>query len=425
MAFEILDVPAFIQKVKAKAVTTARSFNQNMEATDNGLQSKSIFGISSKDKFELWGYINLEDVVMHPLIYDNISHINVDFNRIIQKKKKYKIADGLLVENQSGGNGVGWLISNWDKINFDKYRTEKNKLFVDFIKNTKMNLIFINKVPVIPIAYREARMTGFRPEENEVDALYKKILAFSKTDRTDFTSSFMETIKDKTNKDFIQDAVNGLYKYFIKQLESKRGFVRGAMTSKRLDNVSRMVANANPDIPINSCVIPWQILLNMFDIFVVAYLKNDETEGLAEKLGLNDKRLEEYGDLFDYIYRNTNTYTKHYPGHREIWIDILTGIFNENPMMRVLVKRDPGWNANSLHCFKPLIGTENMYHILVPSWVYDPLGGDSFNTNFMIDELSNNIIFEDDKYKITGDLPRARVVKTMDSIWKKLEEKGS
>jgi DNA-directed RNA polymerase beta' subunit len=232
----------------------------------------------------------------------------------------------------------------------------------------------------------------------------------------------METIKEKTNKEFVQEAVNGLYKYFIKQLESKHGFVRGAMTSKRLDNVARMVANANPDIPINACVIPWQILLNVFDVFVVAYLENDaKKEGsLKADLGIKERSIEEYGDLFDYIYRNTNTYTEHYPGHREIWIDVLTGIFNENPMMRVLLKRDPGWNANSIHCFKPLIGTKNMYHVLVPSWVYDPLGGDSFNTNFMIDELSNNVIYEDETYKITGELEKARVVKTMDSVWRRL-----
>jgi DNA-directed RNA polymerase beta' subunit len=421
MAFKLLDVPNFIQKVKAKAVTNPRTFNQNMEPHDNGLQSKSIFGVSTSDKFNLWGYINLEDVVMHPLVLDNISHIDPVFNRVYTKSKKYKVANGMLVETDSGSTGIGWLIGVWDKINFDKYRTEKNKMFVDFIKNTKKNLIFINRIPVIPIVYREARMGKFKPEEDEVDALYKKILSFSKTGRSDFTASFMEAIKDKTNKDFVQEAVNNLYQHFINKLESKQGFVRGALTSKRLDNVSRMVANANPDIPINACVIPWQILLNMYDVFVVAFLNSEGNEELKTKLGIGEKSMEEYGDLFDYIYRNTDTYTDHYPTHKAVWIDILTNIFNENPMMRVLVKRDPGWNANSLHCFRPLIGTENMYHILVPSWVYKPLGGDSFNTNFMIDTLNDNVIYEDNNYKIVGENEHARVVKTMDCVWRRLE----
>ncbi len=423
MAFELLDVPHFIQEVKARAVTNPRSFDQKMEPTDDGLQSQSIFGVSTKDKFEKWGYINLEDVVMHPLIYDNISHINPVFNRAKLKSKKYKIEKGMLIEDESGGTGVTWLIGNWDKINFDKYRTEKNKMFVDFIKNTKSNLIFVNRVPVIPIVYREARMGGYKMEEDDVDAIYKKLINFSQTGRTSFSDQFMEAIKDQTDKDFMQTAVNKLYQHFISQLESKQGFVRNTMAAKRLDNVSRMVANANPDIPINACVIPWHILLNMYDLFVVSWLENEENEELKKSLNISDKTTQEYGELFDYIYRNTNSYTEHFPGHREIWIDILETVFNMNPMLRVMVKRDPGWTANSMHCFKPLIGTENMYHIMVPSWVYKPLGGDSFNTNFAIDDLPDNTIYEDSEYKITGG-KRARVVKTMNSVYRRVKEEN-
>ena len=421
MAFKLLDIPHFIQEVKARAITNGRTFNQHMEPTSDGLQSKTIFGVSARDKFNLWGYINLEDVVMHPMIFDNIGYINPVFNRAKEKRKKYKINDGMLIEDDSGGTGIGWLISNWSKINFDKYRTEKNKMFVDFIKNTKSNLLFINKVPVIPIIYREAMMNGYRPEESEIDTLYKRIISYSKSGRSFDTSLYMESIKEKTSKDFIQNAVNQLYKHFISQLEGKHGFVRGAMAAKRLDNVSRMVANANPDIPINSCVIPWHILLNMFDIFVVAYLGDDEREELRKELGVNGKTTKEFGELFDYIYRDTVTYDTSHPGAREKWVEILTEIFNLNPLLRVIVKRDPGWNANSMHCFRPLIGTENMYHILVPSWTYSPLGGDSFNTNFMIDNLQSNIIYEDDEYKIISDKDKARVVRTMNTIWKKAE----
>jgi len=418
MAFELLDVPHFIQEVKARAVTTALSFGRDQVPTDNGLQSQSIFGVSTSDKFSMWGYINLEDVVMHPLILDNISHINPVFNRAKLKSKKYKIQDGMLVEEERGGTGITWLIGVWDDINFDKYRTEKNKMFVDFIKNTSKKLIMVNRVPVIPIAYREARMGGFKMEEDEVDAIYKKLISFSKSGRSTFTSEFMESIKDKTSSDFIQDSVDKLYKHFIGQLESKQGFVRNSLVGKRLDNVARMVANANPDIPINCCVIPWHILLNMFDIFVVGWLQQEENESFKESLGVVDKSTQEYGELFDYIYRNANSYTSHFPGHREIWIDILEKVFNNNPLMRVMIKRDPGWTANSMHCFRPLIGTKNMYHIMVPSWVYKPLGGDSFNTNFMIDDLNSNIIFEDDEYQIKTVNTTARVVRTMNSVYR-------
>ncbi len=422
MAFKLLDVPHFIQEVKARAVTNQRSFGMNFEPTEDGLQSPAIFGSSSKDKFNLWGYINLEDVVMHPLIYDNVSHINPAFNRVLLKDKKYKVSDGMLTEDENGGTGITWLISNWDRINFDKYRTEKNKMFVDFVQNTKTNLIFINRVPVIPLMYREARMGKFKPEEDELDAIYKKLLSYTKSTRSDFTSTYMEAIKDKSSKDFIQDAVNDLYKHFLSKLGGKPGFVRQALIAKRLDNVSRMVANANPDIPVNACVIPWHILLNMFDLFVVAYINKEGREDVKASLGIGERDTEEYGKLFDYIYRNADTYTGHYPGHREIWIDVLEGVFNENPLMRTLVKRDPGWSANSMHCFRPLIGTENTYHIMVPSWVYAPLGGDSFNTNFMVDTVNDSTMFEDAEYRITCKKKTTRIVRTMNSVYRLTKE---
>ncbi len=422
MAFKVLDIPHFLQEKKARAITNPRAFNQKFEPTEAGLQSQSIFGVGSKERFNNWGYINLEDVIMHPLIYENMSHINPVFNRVIKKTKKYKITDSMLQEDEEGGTGVTWLIGNWDKINFDKYRTEKNKIYIDFIQNTKTNMIFINRVPVIPIVYREAKQSDRgKPEMDEVDDLYQKILSFSTTGRSDFSSAYMEAIKDKTGKDFVQDAVNNLYKHFIGKLEGKPGFIRQSLVAKRLDNVSRMVANANPDIPINACVIPWHILLNMFDIFVIAYVSNEENIAIKEKLGIGNKDTKDYGNLFDYIYRNAETYTKHYPSHREIWIDVLETIFNRNPLMRVMIKRDPGWTANSMHCFRPLIGTKNHYHIMVPAWVYSPLGGDSFNTNFMVDELSDNTIYEDDEYKITCN-KTARVVRTMNSVYRRVGE---
>ncbi len=423
MAFKILDVDKFLQQVKAKTVSDPQTFDRNMEPKDAGLQSRAIFGISSTDKFGLWGAINLEDVILHPLVYDNLSSIDPAFKRVIEKTKSYEIVNGMLHENPNGKNGLSWLISNWDKLNLERYRTEKNKLFIDMLKNTK-DLIFVNRVPVIPIGYREAHMGSFKMEESEIDALYKKILSMSKSGRSDFTSTFMEKIKTMNSKEFIQDAVNQLYKYFISKLESKRGFYRSTLTAKRLDNVSRMVANARPDIPINSCVIPWQILLNMFDVFVLGYLQVDEkNEGdLKKRLGVSTKGIDEFGEHLDYIYRNAETYDRHYPERKKIWIEILVNIFNENPLLRVFVKRDPGWNADSLWCFQPLINSDNMYNIYMPSWVYSPLGGDSFTSNFIPDYKKDKVIFEDDDYLVTGELEQARTIKTMDSIWKRLQK---
>jgi hypothetical protein len=264
-------------------------------------------------------------------------------------------------------------------------------------------------------------MGNFKMEPNILDEIYQKILGISKAGRSEFTSAWMAAVKDQSGKEIMQSRVNQLFEYFISKLEGKKGFIRNNLTSKRLDNVSRMVANARPDIPVNSAVIPWHILLNLYDIFVVAWLQNEENMDTLKKLGLSkDKSIQEYGELFDYIYRNAETYVNHYPGHREIWVGILTDIFNSNPMLRILLKRDPGWNADSIWCFQPLINTENSYQVWVPSWVYSPLGGDSLNTNFLITDKDDNIVYEDEEYIIECSQKKAKIIKTLDSVYKRI-----
>jgi len=435
MALKLLDVESFLRTETARQVTNKKSFDRAFNPSKNGLQDSGIFGVSGADRFKTWGYINLQDVVMHPMVYENLHILDPIFKQVQNKKSNVVIDSGKLIKTKdgSGGTGIGWLISNWSNINFDLYRTEKNKMWVDFLNNTNKDLFFIKKIPVIPIAYREATMGAFAIEKDPIDEIYGSLMGLSDSEKSEFDQAYMESFKSKTSKEMLQDKANFLFKHFISQLEGKRGFVKGNLLAKRLDNVARLVANARPDIPIDCAAIPWQILLNLFDVFVVAYINNievgSEKSTMLKELGLTaDKSMTEYGELFDYIYRNADTYNKHYPKKQEIWVKILTEIFNENPLMRVLIKRDPGWNADSLWCFKPIIihnidsSDASGYQIWVPSWVYSPLGGDSFNTDFHIQERDSNILYEDDQYKITGDEPNSFVIKKLDSIWAQLEK---
>ena len=137
-------------------------------------------------------------------------------------------------------------------------------------------------------------------------------------------------------------------------------------------------------------------------------------------MGLVDLQFDEFGEVFDYIYRNVDTYIKYYPEKEKLWIELLVEVFNKNPMFRVLLKRDPGWNADSFHCLKPIIRPGVSYEIIINSIYYSPLGGDSFSTNFMINTLPGNIISEDDHYIITSDNDNINVIQTMETIYKRI-----
>ena len=71
-------------------------------------------------------------------------------------------------------------------------------------------------------------------------------------------------------------------------------------------------------------------------------------------------------------------------------------MFELYPDLSVVGKRDPAWNKMSYYTVKPVIMTDNSYHIMLNSLLYKPLGGDSFNTNFTTQVKNTNILLKND-----------------------------
>jgi hypothetical protein len=216
----------------------------------------------------------------------------------------------------------------------------------------------------------------------------------------------------------LQRHVVSLFDYFIAKLEKKEGFFRGNYVAKRIDNVSRLVANARPDVPIDCTAIPWQILINIFDYYVLAELEHNPD--LKEKLGLNEISVTDFGKHIYYIYKNCEIYCKSNPDNEKIWIEILTNIFNKHDYLRVIIKRDPGWSANSFWSLKPIIIKGCSYHIVLNSLYYSPLGGDSFNSNtiFYGENKDENESVSFGEYKII--IPKKRMkITTVESLFEK------
>ena len=409
MGFKLLDVEKFIKDKQAKPVTSEKTLIKKplgWEPDPNGLYSPHIFGIRSNDKLNKYGYINLKTAVLHPLIYKNLKKIGSIFEKVAKKEKYVVLQNGELQETTEslGKTGLDFLIENWNKINFDKYKKETNTAFIEFLKKIKENLIFDKKIPVIPIIYRPYGTKNGRIEEDEITSKYKNILFelnkhniasiknssdaenLVNDNGLELLNNLFDQASRRSKTDKIQYYVNSLYNYFISKLEKKEGFFRNTFIGKRIDNVARMVANARPDVPVDCVAIPWHVLLNIFDYFVLAML--DKYPEYKKKLGIEDINTSTFGKHIYYIYKNCDIYCKSKPEAQDIWIELLEKIFNEYPHLRVIMKRDPGWSANSFWSLKPIITKGCQYHIVVNSFYYKPLGGDSFNTNILF--IKNN-----------------------------------
>jgi len=425
MSVKLLNVEKFLNSTKSgpkqtRPIKTAKTFtkNTNNELIPNSgsFYDPAIFGFGSKEIFEQFASINLSEPVMHPFIYKNIGKLGGLFNKCINKSVKCVINNGELIDvntlqnSSKGENGISFIINNWNKINFNKYKNNKNEDLINLIINNK-NLIIINKIPVIPIGYRNYSNKHGMVEEDEITNIYKKIVNINESkdwvkdlssqEQNEFESVIQSIYKNTSKKEYIQRYLNALYDYFIDNLRSKNGYFNASLFGKRVDNVARYVANAQPNIPSDCAAFPWQGLLIMFDVFVISYLNKSQYEKISKKLGMNNLLLDEIGKQLEYIYRNTEEYLKTFPHHEQLWVQLLTDIFNDNPELRVITKRDPGWTPVSWWSFKPLILTGVQYQLIVPSLIYAPIGGDSFLSNFIImDDQSklgkNNILVENE-----------------------------
>lgn len=393
---KILDINKFIKTNKVLEVTERSSFSNDGIVNDKGLYSQSIFGTTGTEISKTFGYINLTTNVIHPAIINTVSKVQTIFKKVALGEKKVTLENGQLVESEKGSTGPGWLFNNWSKIDFNSYSHDKNKQIVEFFKTTPRSEIFIDKLLVIPPKFRMYTEQHGITMEDEMTMLYKTILGLT-TLNTDNNDLMKAILKNSSKTIQIQNNVVDVYNYFLKLLEKKEGSFRSSLISKRIDNNVRLVANARPDIPFNCCALPWQVLLNVFDVFVVSSInKSIFSVDMKERLGVSKFSQHQFGQHFDYIFRNVDTYTDANPGKRELWIQLLKEMFEFHVDLRVLLKRDPAWNNKSYHGLKPIIIPTNSYHVIVNSLLYKPLGGDSFNTNFTYDVKSSDIISDDD-----------------------------
>lgn len=405
----MLDVLNINQYIKDKDLLEVRnpiSFT-NGEINNDGLYSPLIFGNTTQDKFIKFGYIKLGTKVIHPLIYKNLAKIKSIFFNITldENHKNFKsciIKDGMLEEvtgDAKGNSGINWLINNWKDIDLIKYKNGKNDNFIDVLIDKKGS-IFIDNFLVIPVNYRQYVIEYGKLNEDEITGFYKQILTITKSGSdNDFVTSLIEIGGGKTTS--IQKIVNKIYNEFILSQDKKKGDFRGKVISKRIDNITRLVANAQPNIPMDCCAIPWQNLLVMFDLFVIEILKTRSDEFL-KKLGVESFGYDDFGTLFDLIFRHCDSYVSKYPDRIELWQDVLLDLFNKYKDIRVLLKRDPAWTKESYHCLKVIIIKDLSYHCVVNSLLYKPLGGDSFNSNY-VGVIEEKNVFENNKLTIVGD----------------------
>ena len=247
-SIELLDTNKFIKMNDVKEVTNPIFFIRNGVPTPDGLLSNDIFGISTDERANIFGYISLNGTFLHPLVYKIWSRMDNSIRNIAHGTKRYNInSSGEFIENEDGETGISFLKKNIDKIKIRKTDSEERNLFINFIMSHK-DLLFIDKMIVIPAYYRDVNNSGSSIGVGEINKMYSNLIVSCRAIKE--TADFgLELSNSACGR--VQETILTIYNWFTKEpnLAKKKGIMRRAVLGKTSDYAARLVISA-PDVKV-------------------------------------------------------------------------------------------------------------------------------------------------------------------------------
>lgn len=236
---EPLDPSKLIKVNNLKEITNPIFFTKFNSPTPDGLLSNEIFGITKADRSQTYAFVNLYDTFIHPAFYKAWMRLDSKVRDCVHQNKKFSIAEGKLVEDQSGGTGIKFLKTNFDKFHFRKNESISHNRDIEFLTTFK-DKIFINAMIVIPAYYRDVSTDAGRMGVGDVNKLYNSLIIATRSlkDSSDYGLTMSGAIQGR-----IQETILELYNWFGSepQIGKKRGILRRANMSKTTDYSSRLV----------------------------------------------------------------------------------------------------------------------------------------------------------------------------------------
>lgn len=288
LTVKLLDVEDFVKKNDVKEITNPMFFLSPGRPTPDGLLSNEIFGITKDERSNIWGYIDLRGVYLHPLVYKIWSRMDKSIANIVHGLKSYKISsEGYIVEDPNGETGLSFLYKNIAKIKIKQTESKERQNNIEFIMANKKNL-FIRKMLVQPPYYRDVLSKGGKVEVGQLNKYYSSLLISARALREtqDLGFSLGEATEGR-----IQETLLSIYKCVTGTskvpedgvgLSGKLGILNTASLGKTVDYATRLVLSA-PELKAESledimvdteyCALPLASAIVNFKPFVVFCVK--------------------------------------------------------------------------------------------------------------------------------------------------------
>lgn len=293
LRLDILDVERFVAVNNVQVITNPRAFIRDSIASDDGLLSNKIFGITKDERAGTFGYIDLHGWFMDPSCYKTWVTMDAKVRNIVHGTNTYRINDlGELVEDPKGKTGIEFLRKNINRINFkNSSKSIKRDIKVKYLEQNR-DKIFIRKYIVIPPFYRDKNTANSRTVGlGGVNKLYNQLIVA--TNALEATQDYMFDATDAMNGR-VQEIILNIYDWFCGNnnknintdlgagISGKMGIFKRANLSKTANFSSRLVISAcelkverpeNMMVDFDKSALPLAATIAQFRDFIMFHVK--------------------------------------------------------------------------------------------------------------------------------------------------------
>ncbi len=352
---KLLDVNDFAKGLKA--VTSTEYFTRTVgEWHPEGLFSEIIFGpVGSKERREKYSYIHLNSKVIHPTAYKLLIQLNRKLEQFLSSEITCILSEkGELVEDPNGTSGISAFIKMFPDMKIRGESPTRDKVIRVLKKAYDDNLLFIDKTPVIPPAFRDA--TEGDDGKWMFDPLNDKYL-------TIIRQAFqVRTTKSGPLFDLLnfglQKAVNDHDAFIKAKIGKKFGVIRANLLGKRVDFSGRAVITSGPTLKVNEIGVPLRLAVSLFEPFIIYYILYS---GRVDKERLTNA-FDSYLNL-DVSVDSVKKVMKAVKSVDTIPEDLYNLIYEAAEISMagrvVLAKRDPVLHGESVRAFFPILTKGN------------------------------------------------------------------
>jgi DNA-directed RNA polymerase beta' subunit len=361
-----LNLDKFINDLNLKEIKSPAILSSKGKYDPDGLFSESIFGLErSNERRTRYAYINLNTRILHPFIYEIFKKIERKVIELIDGEKYFFNQESKTISKDyiegyieiSGFDGAMFAIDN-DL--FLRGETEPREKIIKHLRETiKDGTAFIDKFLIIPPDYRPAQIAddGSLLGVDDLNSFYIKLINLSKKIRmTDQNDKYGKMSESALIRKDIQKLVNETFNYGKLKIGKKSGLNRSNLLGKRVDFSARSVVTGGPELPIGVLGVPYRILANIFQPFLIHFFTRELQSGsehydhFIKILNKNDFE----SSLNTLIITNflsdlSDDAIKMSKEDEKFIIDLFQTILNDK---YVVMKRDPALHKGSWQSFK-------------------------------------------------------------------------